>query len=1102
MQTAVYGDAVSQDNIGTPHAGSVGDTGKFDDYTSFAFCQHLQNTGRFLESSICSTGIRGYLEQSPSWPHFQFLRPVLPEGSPSIDVSKSFLIPDDDPILAEFVSFRHQAYGTNFARLYSDNKTIAFDRGREFSMHGNLINLYRPIEILTGYMSDMIWTEKPHGYEHYALNKHSLLDNVRFKIGERLSRYNHKAMYAFQYRPGHKAEHETLFKISSAPPEISEGVWASLSALGVTLNAHLKSYLGDAPALLARPDVIQKLETWMTFRDNHRALYEPEAREAIGEYALIYSFPSFLYEQFNDSFYNAPSMANLMGLTQAMEDAKLSYRVEFFGHPDFPIPTVTLEELSQYKAIFFPAARDLSDEQADLIQAYLDQGGMVFYTGEFGTRDAFHKLRSTPLLTERNYFGNNIHRVVEIMPGRSFSAPRSGNPILIDEAYLAETQIKTALNQMGLTPKIFKPTEEGAEIPKHLGVHLWKHEGFVSAHFVNQEITDPDRITATDLSIRQATLNTNTPVKISFQLPEGFSAGEARWLVPGHADVVLPLLPSNEPNTCHVEIPNVHVYGILICEPQGKEFHESTKRLAQNLARRISFAQNDEVIVQNNSDNLNEWQELSSALKSQLIDTAQQLDDARFSKHENEFNLLRESDYIFDFVKYGNDPATINVTTSDEYGAKQTPDGYSFGWLDTNDNSIPGWNETIYKSSDPYKGPPTSFWDPQAINRCGWSYWDFTTPLDQMNTVFPNSICSGQAKSFKIDLPEGHYRIKIIRNNSKDYGNNFRISSMVMANSEYKLFDVANHGGEFSYDEFDVEIQDEGLTLTFGGPTGWSLPGFAIEILDPSFPLSTSPLEQAGLREWKRSPSFNDESFYNIRDAKTPLDEEIVSGLNTENWLTVSAPLNGLPIVNLGNSSQTQMGEVVYVATNLTYPSDGHIQLELGGSSAIEVYMNGKKEGHLPNLHGLLEKERVLHIPVQSGENQLVLKLKRNWERQWMFYVDAKNFSTNPIPPTDAEDEIISQNPNNPSQETTPKDLANQSNDSIIDSNEVQVDEILNDNSQKINSSPLKKNNANNAVSTGCNCKLNVTHQQNTPSLLWLVLFLSFFLGIRQKTSS
>ena len=60
--------------------------------------------------------------------------------------------------------------------------------------------------------------------------------------------------------------------------------------------------------------------------------------------------------------------------------------------------------------------------------------------------------------------------------------------------------------------------------------------------------------------------------------------------------------------------------------------------------------------------------------------------------------------------------------------------------------------------------------------------------------------------------------------------------------------------------------------------------------------------------------------------------------------------------------------------------------LHFGASCQAQLWFDGKPLGYVPNEKGLRRDEFVVPLDLKPGENILVVKLQRFWERRWLFY--------------------------------------------------------------------------------------------------------------------
>jgi hypothetical protein len=54
------------------------------------------------------------------------------------------------------------------------------------------------------------------------------------------------------------------------------------------------------------------------------------------------------------------------------------------------------------------------------------------------------------------------------------------------------------------------------------------------------------------------------------------------------------------------------------------------------------------------------------------------------------------------------------------------------------------------------------------------------------------------------------------------------------------------------------------------------------------------------------------------------------------------------------------------------------------------LWLNSEPIGYVPNEKGLRRDELVTPVNLRAGDNTLVVKLQRFWERHWMFYASLE----------------------------------------------------------------------------------------------------------------
>jgi hypothetical protein len=140
-----------------------------------------------------------------------------------------------------------------------------------------------------------------------------------------------------------------------------------------------------------------------------------------------------------------------------------------------------------------------------------------------------------------------------------------------------------------------------------------------------------------------------------------------------------------------------------------------------------------------------------------------------------------------------------------------------------------------------------------------------------------------------------------------------------------------------------------------------------------------------GLRTWHVSPRYANPDWYPITQVScTP--EKHLEQLPENGWTEVKSPPAGLPVADLGTNTESEVGDVVYAVAEIQASTAGTVSLDFGASSQAQIWLNGEYIGYVPNEKGLRRDEFVAPLKLHEGENTLVIKLQRFWERHWMFY--------------------------------------------------------------------------------------------------------------------
>ena len=224
-----------------------------------------------------------------------------------------------------------------------------------------------------------------------------------------------------------------------------------------------------------------------------------------------------------------------------------------------------------------------------------------------------------------------------------------------------------------------------------------------------------------------------------------------------------------------------------------------------------------------------------------------------------------------------------------------------------------------------------------------------------------------------MDVPAGDYTVRVVTTNPSWTNRNFLVSGMVSVNGSVQLLDAVHDRGAILAREFSSSAPDGKLEFTFGGPTGWAV---AALIIRPGSNAEDDALMAHGLRTWRVSPRYANPDWYPITQVSFA-PEKRLEQLPKDDWTEVKAPTAGMPVVDLGTNTESEVGDVVYAVARIKMPSANTASLHLGASSQAQIWLNGEPIGYIPNEKGLRRDEFVLPLKLYEGENTLMVKLQR-----------------------------------------------------------------------------------------------------------------------------
>jgi hypothetical protein len=292
-----------------------------------------------------------------------------------------------------------------------------------------------------------------------------------------------------------------------------------------------------------------------------------------------------------------------------------------------------------------------------------------------------------------------------------------------------------------------------------------------------------------------------------------------------------------------------------------------------------------------------------------------------------------------------------------------------FGWLPPDDDSIPSPEEKDYTTAVSI--------DPDALRAVSLYsvYWPWAEA--QLPRPLSAALVSGRSRVFKLDLPDGDYRVSVVGAMGAFNQLNLLVSGMVFANGAPVLLDTPLDKGSLVRRSFTTRVEGGSLELRFGGPTGF---GVAALLVDRADALEPDPLEAGAVRSWQISERHPNPDWAPLRDLEVP---------QSASPQQVRAAERGIPLVDLGTLAQATIGDVVVARAELDRPDGGEAMLHVGSSSAARAYLNGAPVLELANVKGVERDEGVARVQLRPGRNELELVLERFWERRWLFFASV-----------------------------------------------------------------------------------------------------------------
>jgi hypothetical protein len=971
LTSPLLGCAISQDNIGGPTSRiGAGGHGRYCDFCNAKFMHYLATNQRLPELRRQYRHIRDYVQANLD----DVLRQLPPVVKHRFDASEAELLARmcAPPVMSEYQKFLYLSHLHNFVRYYRDAKLVAQRAGRSFDVHGNQGGGFigdNPYQVALADFVDMIWFESSgqSAYDVFKYHWNNAWGKFRYPMCRAMS--------------GGRKPILCMSAFANPAPDLVEHEMAEQCAGGGVLFVNQATFE-------KQPELERKMTDYFRFRHAHRALFADPGKEPYAEIALAYSIPTMMYHDYQHSAAAAPLKA-LAGIARALEEGHLPYDVVIFNHPEIHADRATLDRLKRYRLVVLPALECLADTQIRLLEAYLQAGGTLGLLGPSGIRNEDNLPRSEPPLDRWRKAG----KVVDLLPGREFLPPRATeSPKTRELTQQAIAAVREALgNETIIT----------GDLPRMLWLTAWRHgHELLSVHLVNYDV---------DYKSGQAA--PTSPVPLTVTLPPAIAAEEAAWLVPGQKPQAIPVQSDGRKAT--VTIPSVRVYGILAIGRRGLDARASALRQAEAMLARATMAAGgnwgplgDQALENQPAAQARDpslacrasvllaAQNLLTRLKATpqcslaeaedyarsaaaLLQAVQQSRDRTYLDGVRQLTVMDGATPQFAFGST-NPKSPWKAVAADTAYTPQT----GFGWLPDEDDSDPTPEETDYAMAQKYGQKIVS-----QVTAGRLLFWPYKEPPP---APLATNLGCGSRRRFRVDLPPGTYTVRVVTTNPSWTNRNFLVAGMVSAQDAVRLADFVQDRGALVGREFTVAVPAGKLDLGFGGPTGWAIaallirPGAGAEAAQPS----------GGLRRWHVSPRYPNPNWYPITQVSAAPETQL-DRLPGPDWTEVRAPAEGLPVIELGTNRQADIGDVVYAVATLAAPAARTVTLHFGATSQAQLWLNGRPVAYVPNVKGLGRDELILPLELRAGENRLVVKLQRFWERRWMFCASLRDRSQN-----------------------------------------------------------------------------------------------------------
>jgi hypothetical protein len=371
LRPALFGDCVTQDNVGAPMYSAA--NGGFDVRTNALFLAGpggRLGLGANFSMGEYTTALRKRLGAANAFPCAPF-KPC-PGGVSLVQ----------DGVVREIIRFHFLQHLAAWRATFLAIKQAAAESGRpEPAVYGNVHIVENAYSVVVSQYLDVVWTETPAFFPHVGKptwgGAASGFSALQYKLGRAAGNFS-KPHWGI----------DTLTGCGLAPTTGPRQLMtAILGAAEAVANGGVAALLlGDSLGGATADPCLASSQRWAAFADMHRHLLSRDRRKQ-ADIAILYSVPSrFWLEDTSMSVgypwaYTNTSALPLSdvfsGVARVAEDHHLLYDVLIQDHPDLSSFGHLRTRLASFRVLVLPLVQAISDEDAELLAAWVRRGGTL-----------------------------------------------------------------------------------------------------------------------------------------------------------------------------------------------------------------------------------------------------------------------------------------------------------------------------------------------------------------------------------------------------------------------------------------------------------------------------------------------------------------------------------------------------------------------------------------------------------------------------------------------------------------------------------------------------------------------------------------------------